>query len=141
MPLQDANNKSRFFKDISMSFKVNPLNFDLISLQNEQAINRSIRNLVLTNRGEKFFQPLFGSNVYNSLFENIDNLSAVALKDTIVNLITNNEPRVELDPENGVLVKVNSEQNAYDVQINYNIIGMNLPTVELEFSITEPSRY
>ena len=50
-------------------------------------------------------------------------------------------PGVELDPENGVLVKVNFEQNAYDVQINYNIIGMNLPTVELEFSITEPSRY
>ena len=75
------------------------------------------------------------------MFENIDNLSAVALKDTIVNLITNNEPRVKLNPENGVLVKVNLEQNAYDVQINYNIIGMNLPTVELEFSITEPSRY
>jgi len=46
-----------------------------------------------------------------------------------------------LNPQNGVLVKVNLEQNAYDVQINYNIIGMNLPTVELEFSITEPSRY
>ena len=75
------------------------------------------------------------------MFENLDNLSAVALKDTIVNLITNNEPRVKLNPESGVLVKVNSEQNAYDVQINYNIIGMNLPTVELEFSITEPSRY
>ena len=93
-----------------MSFKVNPLNFDLISLHNEQGlINRSIRNLVLTNRGEKFFQPLFGSNVYNSLFENIDNLS-VALKDTIVNLIANNEPRVKLNPQNGVLVKVNLEQ-------------------------------
>ncbi len=138
MPLQDLNDRSRFFKDISMSFKVNPLNLDLISIQNEQAINRSIRNLVLTERGEKFFRPLFGSEVYNSLFENIDNLSATALKDQIVNVITNHEPRVKLE---NVIVKTNFDQNAFDVQINYDIIGLNLPTVELEFSITEPSRY
>lgn len=141
MPLQDANKKSRFFKDISMSFKVNPLNFDLISIQNEQAINRSIRNLVLTSRGEKFFQPLFGSQVYDSLFENIDNLSAAALKSQIVNVITNREPRVELSQSDGVIVEPDFDNNAFNVQINYNIIGMNLPTVQLEFSITEPSRY
>ena len=60
MPLQRV---SQGFKDISMTFQENPLNNDLIALKNENAIARSIRNIVFTLPGEKFFDPNFGSNI------------------------------------------------------------------------------
>ena len=54
MPLERV---SRGFKDLSMTFQSNPLNDDLIGLKNENAIARSVRNIVMTVPGEKFFQP------------------------------------------------------------------------------------
>ena len=66
-----------------MSFLSNPLNDDLIALKNEQAIARSIRNIVFTFPGEKFFDETFGSDVSRSLFENIDDLSAETMRDQI----------------------------------------------------------
>ena len=71
------------FKDISMTFKVNPLNQDLIALKNVNAIARSLKNIVFTGRGEKFFDPEFGSRVSESLFENLDEVAALAIKDEI----------------------------------------------------------
>ena len=73
MPVQRV---SQGFKDISASFKINPLNLDLIALRNENAIARSIRNLVFTLPGEKPFQPNVGCNVTKLLFENLDRLTA-----------------------------------------------------------------
>ena len=67
MPQQRVSQK---FKDISMSFETNPLNDDLIALKNTSAIARSIRNIVFTQPGEKFFNPDFGSRMSESLFEN-----------------------------------------------------------------------
>ena len=78
MPVQRL---SRGFKDISMSFKVNPLNNDLIALKNETAIARSVRNIVMTIPGERFFQPNFGSEINRVLFNNIDDLSASMIED------------------------------------------------------------
>ena len=66
MPIQRV---SQGFKDISMTFQVNPVNDDLIGLKNENAIARSVRNIVFTLPGEKFFDPTFGSYVSASLFE------------------------------------------------------------------------
>ena len=76
MPLERV---SQGFKDISMSFKANPLNDDLIALKNATAISRSIRNIVFTVPGEKFFQQDFGSDVSQSLFENFDDITASTL--------------------------------------------------------------
>ena len=67
MPLERV---SQGFKDISMSFQTNPLTKDLIAMKNENAIARSVKNIVFTNPGEKFFKPKFGSSISNSLFEN-----------------------------------------------------------------------
>ena len=72
MPLERV---SRGFKDVSMSFKVNPLNNDLVALKNATAISRSVRNIVFTTPGEKFFQPTFGSRVSQMLFENMDEIT------------------------------------------------------------------
>ena len=76
---------------------LNPLNDDLIPLKNEAAIARSIRNIVFTSPGEKIFNPEFGSEISKVLFENIDEISAISIKDEIETSIRNYEPRVNLE--------------------------------------------
>ena len=87
---------SRGFKDISMSFQANPLNDDLIGLKNENAIARAVKNIVFTLPGEKYFNPSFGSKITNTLFQNVDDISATVIVDEIKQSITNYEPRVDL---------------------------------------------
>ena len=87
---------SRDFKDISMSFQVNPLNNDLISIKNETAIARSVRNLIFTLPGERFFNENLGSKVSRSLFENIDEITASIIVDEIRQSIQNFEPRIQV---------------------------------------------
>lgn len=127
---------SRSFKDLSMSFKVNPLNDDLIPLKNEAAIARSIRNIVFTSPGEKIFNPEFGSEISKVLFENIDEISAISIKDEIETSIRNYEPRVNLEE---VDIEPNYDNNQFDVRINYKIVGIDVPPQQLEFVLL-PSR-
>tara|TARA_B100001778_G_scaffold315106_1_gene300928 strand:+ start:1406 stop:1807 length:402 start_codon:yes stop_codon:yes gene_type:complete len=129
MPVQRV---SKPFKDISATFQTNPLNNDLIGLKNENAISRAIRNLVLTVPGEKPFQPDLGSEVYDSLFENIDSLTASSIQQQIENTIIKYEPRVDLIR---VGVKANSDNNSFDVLINYEIIGIEASTQTLSFAL------
>jgi len=127
MPLQRV---SQGFKDLSMSFQINPLNNDLIALKNENAIARSIRNIVFTVPGEKFFNENFGSIISGALFENLDDISAVLIKEEIENSIRNYEPRVKL---RSVLVNANYDNNSFDVTITYSVIGANVTPQQLEF--------
>ena len=133
MPTQRV---SKSFKDISMSFKYNPLSGDLISLSNENAIARAVRNIVLTTPGEKFFDPDFGSSVSEILFENVDDITAISIEDEIKNCLANYEPRVELIDVN---VDPNFDENQFDVIISYRIIGVDIPPTQLEFALL-PSR-
>ena len=133
MPLERV---SQGFKDISMTFQNNPLNSDLIALKNETAIARSIRNIVFTLPGEKFFNPNFGSRVSRSLFENIDEISASNIRDEIATSIVNFEPRVELK---NVEVIPNYDNNSFDVIITYSIVGINVPSQQLQF-VLQPTR-
>jgi len=121
---------SQGFKDISATFQINPLNDDLIAIQNANAISRSVRNLVFTLPGEKPFQPNVGSNVSRLLFENLDLLTADSIKREIENTINNYEPRVEL---NEVIVDPNYDENAFDVVIKYYITGIDVPEQQLSF--------
>ena len=127
MPLERVKQE---FKDISMSFETNPLNDDLVSLSDTSAIARSIRNIVFTSPGEKFFNPDFGSRISESLFENIDDTSADVIRDEIRNSIRNFEPRVNLL---SVIVRPNFDFNEMNVTIEYEIIGIDIPAQELEF--------
>jgi len=120
------------FKDISMTFQVNPLNFDLIGLKNENAIARSVRNIVFTLPGEKFFEQNFGSRISASLFENIDELGADLIVDEITNSIETYEPRVKLTT---VEAFPNFDNNQFDVLIIYDIIGADVPAQELQFAL------
>ena len=127
---------SRGFKDISMSFQVNPITSDLITTKNETAIARSVRNLVLTRPGEKFFNPNLGSRVYETLFDNMDEVSASIVEDDIRDTIDNYEPRVKL-----ISVKATPDYqgNAFDVVITYNIIGIDASPQQLAFAL-QPTR-
>ena len=133
MPLERV---SQGFKDISMTFQRNPLSNDLIALKNENAIARSIRNIVFTLPGEKFFDENFGSRISRTLFENVDDISASIITDEIRQSIENYEPRVDL-------IDVESfpdyDNNTFDVKIIYQIIGADVPAQQLEF-VLQPTR-
>ena len=129
MPLERV---SPGFKDISMTFQANPLNFDLIGLKNENAIARSVRNIVFTLPGEKFFDEEFGSRISGSLFENIDDISASVIVDEITYSISRYEPRVRLL---NVEAFPDFDNNSFDVLIFYHIIGADVPPQELQFAL------
>ena len=131
-----AQRVSKSFKDLSMSFKFNPLSGDLITLKNENAIARAVRNIVLTTPGEKFFDPDFGSSVSEILFENVDEITAISIEDEIKSSLRNYEPRVELI---NLTVNPNYDENQFDVLISYRIVGIDIPPSELEFALL-PSR-
>ena len=133
MPLERV---SQGFRDISMTFQNNPLNSDLIALKNETAIARSIRNIVFTLPGEKFFNPNFGSRVSRSLFENVDEISASIINDEIRNSINNFEPRVSLID---VQTIPDFDNGAFDVNIIYRVVGADIPAQQLEF-VLQPTR-
>ena len=129
MPLERV---SPGFKDISLTFQTNPLNNDLIGLKNENAIARSVRNIVFTLPGEKFFDENFGSRISATLFENIDDISAAEIVDEIKQSINRYEPRVDLID---VQAFPNFDNNQFDVAIIYEIIGADVPAQELQFAL------
>ena len=129
MPLERVNNG---FKDLSMSFQANPLSKDLIALKNANAIARSVKNIVFTLPGEKFFNQDFGSTIKASLFENINYITSNIIVDEITESIVRYEPRVQLIEEGGRAFP-NYDNNTFDVIIVYEIIGADVPPQQLEF--------
>ena len=121
---------SRAFKDISLSFEPHPVTNDLPILKNESAIKRSVRNIVQTIPTEKFFNPLFGSDVYASLFEFVDFGTAATIQSQIEISLDNFEPRIE-----NVEIEVNPQpdDNTFEVNVIYDIIGQEFPVQEYSF--------
>ena len=127
---------SRSFKDISLSFDPHPVTKDLPILKNQNAIIRSIRNLVETIPNERFFNPSLGSNVRSSLFEFVDFATASVIRDQILNTISNYEPRVDnVDVE----VDPRPDSNEFEVTVIFDIIGQEVPTQQFSF-ILEATR-
>jgi phage baseplate assembly protein W len=127
---------SRSFKDISLSFDPHPITNDLPVLVNQQAIRRSIRNLVQTIPTERFFNPILGSDVRQSLFEFVDFGTASVIRDQILNTISNFEPRVN---DVDVQVDPRPDENEFEITIIFNIIGQEIPTQQFSF-ILEATR-
>ena len=119
-----------------MTFQSNPLNRDLIGLKNETAIARSVKNLVLTSQGEKFFDSSFGTKVSKLLFENIDDMTASIIKDEISFTLNTYEPRIEVTD---LSVKPNYDENEFAVTIQYKIIGIDVLPQQLSFAL-QPTR-
>lgn len=118
---------SRSFKDISMSFQVNPLTNDIIVLKNEAAIARSIRNIISTLIGESPYSDK-GSGVNNVLFDNITPITSSILQSEIENAINRFEPRVSLM---GVNIEPDYDNYNYNVTITYDIVGIDVQPQEL----------
>ena len=127
---------SRSFKDISLSFEPHPITKDLPVLKNANAIRRSVRNLVQTIPGERFFNPILGSSVYDSLFDLMDFGTSNLIEQEIITTLRNFEPRVN---NVRVRVSVRPDQNNFDVTIFFDIVGAALPSQEFSF-ILEATR-
>ena len=131
-----AQRFSQGFKDISLSFKRHPVTNDILIFKNEDAIKRSVQNLVRIIRGEVFFNELLGTRISGSLFELANSDYTDPIKTEIETVLKNFEPRVTL---RDVDFKSFPDKNAIEVIINYDIIGLSAPTQSVNF-ILEPTR-
>jgi hypothetical protein len=127
---------SRAFKDISLSFTPHPVTGDIGVIKNERAINRSVRNIIETNLGEKPFDPDFGADIRSQLFELCDYGTASILEEQILTALQNHEPRIS---NIGAIVEPLPETNTLEVTISYEIIGQEFPSQTFTF-ILEATR-
>ena len=130
------NRKSRAFKDISLSFSPHPVTKDLSVLVNERAIIRSVRNLVETMPTERFFNPILGTDIRDTLFGNFDRAEVMMIEDQIRETLGNFEPRVS---NVGATVRARPDDNNLDITVFFDINGLDIPTQSFSF-ILEPTR-
>jgi phage baseplate assembly protein W len=123
---------NRYFKDISLSFQTNPISYDIAILKNENSIARTLRNIVLTANGEKFFDQNYGGEIQKSLFESFDNVSASIIKEKVRISIENYESRVRII---SLDIIPNEEYYQYDVSLVYEIVGIEASPQQLSFAL------
>ena len=120
---------SRAFKDINLSFKRHPVTNDVLTIRDEDAIKRSVRNIIFTILGEKPFEPNFGSVINESLFDLNTNLNEIRVSDEIRSSLLNYEPRISnID----VTVTVAPDTNEMNCTVQYDITGIPAPTQEVD---------
>ena len=120
---------SRAFKDINLSFKRHPVTNDVVSINDEDAIKRSVKNIIFTILGEKPFQPLFGSVINESLFELSTTLSEMKVSDEITQSLLNYEPRIA---NTEVTVSLYPDSNEMNVTVQYDIVGIPAPPQQVD---------
>jgi len=127
---------SKAFKDISLSFTKHPVTNDILALNNEDAIKRSVINLVRTQIGEKFFEPLIGTSLEGSLFELSHPEIEIQIESEINILLENFEPRISVSR-----IKAQPLPDDYELAVNivYDIVGLAIPRQNIEF-ILQPAR-
>ena len=120
---------SRAFKDINLSFKRHPVTNDVVTIRNEDAIKRSVKNIIFTILGEKPFLPTFGSVINESLFDLNTNLSEIRITDEIKSSLLNYEPRID---NIEVTVQVAPDRNEMNCTVQYDIVGLPAPTQQVD---------
>ena len=120
---------SRAFKDINLSFKRHPVTNDVVTIRNEDAIKRSVKNIIFTIMGEKPFSPEFGSVINDSLFDLNTSLSEVRVSDEIKSSLINNEPRID---NVSVSVTIPPDTHEMNCTVQYDIVGIPAPTQEVD---------
>ncbi|MFZ9728897.1 MAG: GPW/gp25 family protein [Candidatus Nanopelagicaceae bacterium] len=118
------------FKDLSVTFKKHPVTDDLVTVKDKAAIAQSIGNLLLTRKGERPFQPDLGSDLYNVLFEPLDFGSAGIIRSSIEYVLKRYEPRILIE---NILISPDFDNNGYNVELFYRIIGREDVPVAAEF--------
>jgi phage baseplate assembly protein W len=120
---------SRAFKDINLSFKRHPVTNDVVAIRDEDAIKRSVKNIIFTILGEKPFEPNFGSVMNQSLFDLNTNLSEIKVSDEIKASLDNYEPRID---NVNVSVSILADSNEMNCTVQYDIVGLPSPTQEVD---------
>ena len=120
---------SRAFKDINLSFKRHPVTNDVLTVSNEDAIKRSVKNIIFTILGEKPFEPNFGSVISQSLFDLNTNLNEIRISDEIQQSLLNYEPRID---NIVVTASIYPESNELNCVVQYDIVGIPAPTQEVD---------
>lgn len=115
---------TRTYKDIDLNFNAHPVTQDVVKRVGNSAIIGALRNLMLTNIGEKPFQPSFGSRIRSLLFEDVSFITANIIQSEISDSIENFEPRVGVD---AVQVQANPEQQRYDITLRFFINNLESP--------------
>ena len=116
---------SRSFKDINLSFRRHPVTNDVITINDEDAIKRSVKNIIFTILGEKPFVPRFGSVISEALFDLNTSLNEVRITDEIKTSLRNYEPRID---NLEVTVQVYPDSNEMNCVVQYDIVGMTAET-------------
>ena len=119
----------RAFKDINLSFKRHPVTNDVLTIRDEDAIKRSVKNIIFTILGEKPFQPNFGSAINESLFDLNTSLNEVRVSDEIKQSLLNYEPRID---NINVTVTVAPDTNEMNCTVQYEIVGLPTPPQEVD---------
>ena len=120
---------SRAFKDINLSFKRHPVTSDVVTISNEDAIKRSVKNIIFTILGEKPFEPNFGSVINESLFDLNTSLNEIRVSDEIKQSLLNYEPRID---DISVTVTVAPDTNEMNCTVQYEIVGLPTPPQEVD---------
>ena len=120
---------SQGFKDINLSFKRHPVTNDVVAIRDEDAIKRSVKNIIFTILGEKPFNPLFGSTINNSLFELDTQFDAVRIQEEINSVLLNYEPRIS---NIIATVTIPPDENAMNCTVQYDITGIPAPTQQVD---------
>ena len=120
---------SRAFKDINLSFKRHPVTNDVLTIRDEDAIKRSVRNIIFTILGEKPFEPEFGSVINDSLFELNTSLNEMKVSDEIKQSLLNFEPRID---NIRITVSIYPDSNELNCAVQYDIVGIPAPTQEVD---------
>jgi len=118
------------FKDLSVTFKKHPVTDDLVTVKNNAAISQAIKNLLLTNRGERPFQPQIGSGIHDLLFEPLDYGTASMIKSEITATLSQFEPRIDIL---NIMCYINDADNGFDIELQYAIKGRDDRPVAVEF--------
>ena len=120
---------SRAFKDINLSFKRHPVTNDVVTIRDEDAIKRSVKNIIFTILGEKPFEPNFGSVINDSLFELDTTLNQIRISDEITQSLNSYEPRIDnID----VIVEIYPDSNELNCTVQYDIVGIPAPTQQVD---------
>ena len=120
----NSKRSNRIYKDLNMSFTKNPATKDVARLFDIQAIKRSVKNIILTNKYERPFNPDFGCNLRGFLFENLTEPMVVIIKDRVAMAIEKYEPRVSVED---VILKNSSDPNGINIQVSFLINGVENP--------------
>jgi len=119
---------SKKFVDLNPKFEKNPLTGDLPLIKNDDAIKQSIKNIVMTAKGEKPFRPFFGSDVKTAVFETFDIYNVDTIAVAIEDALKAYEPRVDVKD---VTVINDIDSNVVEIVIDYDIVGIPLNTQSL----------